>query len=395
MKKDKIIKQIKYNRILRFLYTRVGSLIMSVARYLVRTNTSLIVFCSFAGRKFDDSPRCIYEAMISDPRFTEYRMVWLFNDELIDKIALPRGKKVKANSVEAFLLLLKARVWISDSRMTHRLSFRGKHTFYLNTWHGSAIKTIGDAQHNDIIEGRNFVDAMIVQSEYDVRVFRRDLAKCLNAGNAEFYVVGLPRNDALVHENNAMVKKDLRSRLGIPEHKQVILYAPTYRDYNISKDKDIFFEIPIHWELWREVLGEGFVVLFRGHSAVSKFIGIHADSFIYDVTQYPVLNDLILVSDMLVSDYSSIFFDYSITGKPMLCYAYDYEIYAAKRGVYFDIREELQCANIVSEEDLLNEVATINPDERKAISQNFCNKYVQAYGQATSAAVDIVWKNIQ
>ena len=394
MKKDKIIKQIKNSQFLYYVYAHAGRFVMAVARHLVRSDPSLIVFCSFIGKKFDDSPRCIYEAMISDPRFAQYQLVWLFNDELTHNISLPRGKKVKIYTVKAFLTLLRARVWISDSNMTAKLDFHGKKTFYLSTWHGSAIKTIGLDTGNPI-RGRNHVNAMIVQSDYDVSVFKRAFAGYYNTENADFHVVGLPRNDALAHRNNAMVKKDLRSRLGIPEHKQVILYAPTYRDYNITKDNDNFFEIPIHWERWRDVLGEGYVVLFRGHSVVSKFIGIHADSFMYDVTKYPVLNDLILVSDMLVSDYSSIFFDYSITGKPMLCYAYDYEIYAAKRGVYFDIREELQCANIVSEEDLLNEVATINPDERKAISQNFCNKYVQAYGQATAAAVDIVYKNIK
>jgi CDP-glycerol glycerophosphotransferase len=101
-----------------------------------------------------------------------------------------------------------------------------------------------------------------------------------------------------------------------------------------------------------------------------------------------------LVSDMLISDYSSIFFDYSILERPMLAYAYDYDTYTAKRGMYFDIRDELDCRSIVDENTLLDVIRNLEFDKRSKISELFQQKYVDSFGNATQSTIDIIAKNI-
>ena len=125
-----------------------------------------------------------------------------------------------------------------------------------------------------------------------------------------------------------------------------------------------------------------------------KILNIKDDDFVKDVSHYPYLNDLMIVSDLLISDYSSIFFDYSIQDKPMLCFSYDYEEYREKRGLYFDIREAL-CSNCENEEMLIKEVAELDYPQRIRITQSFRSKFIQEYGSATQKALDIISEHIQ
>jgi CDP-glycerol glycerophosphotransferase len=101
-----------------------------------------------------------------------------------------------------------------------------------------------------------------------------------------------------------------------------------------------------------------------------------------------------IVSDLLISDYSSIFFDYSILGKPMLCYAYDYEEYSKKRGLYFDIRKEIP-GGFSSEDELIDQIIKMDYESAKKSTEDFKHKYVEDYGEATRKVVDLVYRNLQ
>ena len=136
-------------------------------------------------------------------------------------------------------------------------------------------------------------------------------------------------------------------------------------------------------------------MLLRLHHEVTAAQPLPSNGFIIDTSSYPDLNDLILVSDLLISDYSSIFFDYAITGKPMLCYTYDYNRYEAVRGMYFDIREALDmkgCSD--SEEQIIQEILTMDYEEKKSISRRFRQKYVEEYGHATEKTLEIIHQSI-
>jgi CDP-glycerol glycerophosphotransferase len=121
-------------------------------------------------------------------------------------------------------------------------------------------------------------------------------------------------------------------------------------------------------------------------------MGIEDSEFLRNVSAYPSLNDLMMASDMLISDYSSIFFDYAIQGKPMLCYCYDYETYAEKRGMYFDIREWLPSAS--NEEELIRLIGNTDTTTRNEATIKFQQEYVTEYGHATEKSLDIIYEQL-
>lgn len=389
-----IINKVKYNRRLYKLYRNYGGFILRQLKKIVKPDDKLILFVSFGGRRYDDSPRCIYEAMIEDTRFDGCQLVWAFINP--DRHELKgRGEKVKIDTLAFFKTALKARVWVNNSNVSRGLPFKGRHTFDFDTWHGSAIKKIGyDVENNFFGNSKNTKptkkasshDVFCAQSTYDVEVF----SQAFNMPEDIIKVIGLPRNDELVSRNNEETIADIKQKLNIPLGKTVILYAPTFREYNRDEGNNCVLVPPMNLEKWGKELGDSFVFLFRSHYEVIKYIDVDGNSFVKNVSNYPNLNELMLISDVCLSDYSSIFFDYSILGRPMLCWAYDFEEYSAKRGLYFDIRQALCCEDVQSEDDLIDFLKKMNVEERKEITKVFRDKYVTEFGNATKKSLDII-----
>jgi CDP-glycerol glycerophosphotransferase len=137
-----------------------------------------------------------------------------------------------------------------------------------------------------------------------------------------------------------------------------------------------------------------YIVLLRAHYEVAEVLNVNVDNgFVYDVSNYPELNDLMVASDILISDYSSIFFDYSILDRPMLCYAYDYQKYIDRRGLYFDIREELP-GGTIKENELLELIKNLPYENVMKFVRKFRSTYVQSYGNGTKVSLDTIYKNI-
>ena len=388
-----LVNRVKYSKTIYTLYFHIGNMMVNMLKLFVKANDRLIVFASFGGRKYDDSPKAIYEAMIRDHRFDGYELMWAFMHP--GDYELPRGRKVVIDTQKYYKMLLSARVWVTNSSMTRGLVFTGKNTFLLNTWHGSAIKKMGsDINKNNTSfgikrkkkndDGKNL---MLAQGKYDVDVFSR----AFRMPQESFRMIGLPRNDKLAHIT-AECQMGMKKKIGIPAEKKVILYAPTFREYNKDAGNNVILTHPINTQLWQERLGNDYVLLFRAHYEVARVMGIEDNDFMKNVSSYPSLDDLMVASDMLVSDYSSIFFDYAIMHKPMLCYAYDYDEYAQKRGMYFDIREWLPSAS--SEEELLELIKDTDVTKVSEATVAFQKHFVTAYGSASKQALDVIFENI-
>lgn len=383
---------IRKSKFLYDLYYIFGSLLLNILKYLLPVDNKLILLSSYSGRKYDDSPKYIYEQMLKDERFREMRFVWAFEKE--DEYPYIKSEKVNVNSIRYWILALKARCWITNVGIERGLNVKGRNVFYLNTWHGTPIKKIG----NDLSIGKNVfktnvkrwrLDVLLSQSPYEAGVYSRVFGLSL----AKIKLTGYPRNDVLL-ENRDMDIVRIKKLLGVEKGKKVILYAPTFRESMVDEKGNFISSPPIDFGKWEQSLSFGFVVLFRAHSAVNKVLNVQSNSFLIDVSMFDCLNDLMLVSDILISDYSSIFFDYSIMDKPMLCFAYDYDRYNAERGLYFDIRKELSDEIIENEDQLLE--AILHLDYQKSVQRTiaFRNKYVTEYGHATSKSLDILAENI-
>ncbi len=386
-----VVNLVKQSSLLYNVYYYIGNVFIRVLKLFVRPDSKLIVFNSFGGRKYDDSPKAIYIRMLEDSRFNDFKFVWAFIDP--SKFSIPKGVVVKVDSLKYYIAVLRARVWITNTTMTRALSFEGINTFSLNTWHGSAIKKIGRDAAGDstfVSKGRSGSDVYLAQGEYDRAIFSR----AFGITPERIKVIGLPRNDELADESAQIKKQIIQKSLSIPPGKIVILYAPTFREY-VKEGADCVLRIPINWESWEMALGDKYVLLMRAHHAVVKSLDIKENSFIKDVSSYPYLNDLMIASDMLISDYSSIFFDYAILGRPMFCFAYDYDKYNEERGLYFDIRKELGDDDITTEEKLLSAIVGMDLTKRVEIAKSFRNKYVQRYGNAALDSLNLISNAIQ
>ena len=384
-----LINKVKHSKLLYRVYYYWGNVLIRLLKLFVSTDNELILFVSFGGKKYDDSPRAIFEQMLKDSRFSRHKFVWAFVTP--NAYNVHNAIKVKIDTLKYYLIALKARVWITNSSIERGLSFKNERTFFLNTWHGSAIKKMGSdiAEQNDGFKskGKSKVDIMSAQGEYDVQIF----SNVFSIPSDSFRIIGLPRNDKFSSYTEDY-RNEILDILGLDKQKKIILYAPTYREYEFDSNGN-YLDSPINVETLRESLGSKYVLLFRAHYAVSKYMAIKNDDFIRDVSNYPKLEDLMIASDILISDYSSIIFDYSIMPKPIICFTYDYDKYKRERGVYFDVRDYFLSAS--SQKDLIKQLISLDYDNAVIKTEVFRAKFVSSYGNASAECLNIIAKELR
>ena len=162
-------------------------------------------------------------------------------------------------------------------------------------------------------------DLLLSQNPFSTPILRRAFRF-----EGEICEYGYPRNDILSRPDTPQLAAAVRARLGIPEGKRVVLYAPTWRDNQFYAAGRYRFDLRLDLERARKTLGDDYVVLIRGHHHMADDVPDAASSgFSMNVTRYPDISELFLVSDILVTDYSSVMFDYASTGRPMLFFTYD------------------------------------------------------------------------
>lgn len=378
--KEQIIYLLKHNRLIQKIYVLIMSFIFKVMGYFIPLDSKLILFVSFMGKNYNDSPKKVFEYIQSDEKYKDYHCVWAF--EHPEKF--PELETVKMDSLSYFITALKAKYWITNTNIERGLKFKKKNQIYLNTWHGIALKYIG----NDCPGRKDYnfdtVDYLTVSGSYDEKVFK----SAFNAKESSYLRCGMPRNEELwkVDKN----KKDvLRKKLNIPENKKVILYAPTWRE-STDGGKSYLIKPPIHFEKWEKELGNEFVVLFRAHHLTTKVLGVEYNEFVRNASEYPYVNDLMIIADILITDYSAIAFDFSILCKPILCYAYDYDSYLVERGTYFSMDEKYPNKSCRSEEELLTRIKNINYQYESEKTRKFRNEFIQYGLNATEMSVKAI-----
>ncbi len=351
---------LKRNAGLRGLYRRGRTQLRSAgARRHGRAGVErrCVVFESFVGRSYAGSPRALYEAMVADERFADWRFVWTFRDVAhaaqFAPLADPRNTVVAFRSADYYRTYGRAAVWISNSIIAPELVPRAGQT-YLQTWHGTPLKRIG----LDVIETTQ--TAMNGKAEIDQR-YRDEAGKIdvfLSAGSfttsafasafglpgdgpkSPFVETGNPRNDVLATATEAD-RTAARERLGIEVGKRVLLYAPTWRDDQHDSRSGYVYQQPLDIAALRVALGDGWVLLFRAHYLVTNVVDFDAHGgFVRDVSGIDDINELCLASDVLITDYSSVFFDFALLNRPMIFYMYDLDRYEnALRGFYLPVTD--------------------------------------------------------
>lgn len=217
---------------------------------------------------------------------------------------------------------------------------------YLQTFHGYPFKSMG----LEFWRSKAFTPGQIrhsiakVNSEWDLILvpspecesFYRDQYRYTGA----VLVEGYPRTDFLVNADAPAVRKQVLGRIGVPEEKTVVLYAPTYRDNLTTKTFAAQRFDALNLTELTDRLGDGYVVLVRGHNNNQRDGGrVPRAGSVVDVTDYPDINELTVAADAAILDYSSLRFDWAITGKPMVFFVPDHDSYFAQRPPLFSFEE--------------------------------------------------------
>ena len=379
--KKRIVYILKHNQRIQMFYKLVMSMVFKIWGLFIKTDNNLVLFVSFMGTKFNDSPKVIYEYMQNHAEYKKFHCVWAFEEPK----KYPELDTVTIDTAKYFYTALKAKYWITNTNIERGLEFKKKSTKYLNTWHGIALKYIGNDCPGRKDYNFNSVNYLTVCGEHDQKVFK----SAFNADEKSFLKCGLPRNEKLWNISSEQEKK-YRIKLGIPEGKKVILYAPTWRE-SINGGRSYDIKPPIHFEQWKSELENEYVVLFRAHHLTTKILGVTFNEFIRDVSDYSDVNDLMIASDILITDYSAIAFDFSVLCKPILIYAYDYDTYLAERGTYFDMNEKYPNKICETEKELFIRIKTLNYIEECEKTKIFRDRF-NAYGiDATKTSVEALF----
>lgn len=373
-------KFIKNSRGLYYIYHYVMSSLINILKIFIVPDNHLILFVSYGGRHYSDSPRIIYEKMLKDNRFKEYKLVWAF----IEPDKFETQNKIKIDTFRYFITALKARCWITNVMIERALNFKGKNTFYFHTTHGILVKKDGPDVKNKKFSSiaKYKYDISLAQSKYEQKIEMR----IFGLPKDKIKIIGYPKND-IFSTYTKVYREKIRKSLGITSTKKVILYAPTFRE-NINFHETFIINI----DKWKQILGDEYVFLYRAHPVVN-IKEKNNDTFFIDVSNYEFLEELMIASDVLVSDYSGIIFDYCIMHKPIYLWTYDYDEYEQQRGLYFDIRKELKFSD--SEETLIYMIKNHDWSNIPKEVISFQKKYATVYGNGTQNSIDLIYKNIK
>ncbi|MFF1453711.1 CDP-glycerol glycerophosphotransferase family protein [Streptomyces sp. NPDC058274] len=317
----------------------------------------LVVFESHLGRQYSDSPRAIYEEMRRQG--LDFEAVWSYT-------GAPDGFPADATLVRRWSLpylkaLARAEFWVDNQSYPLKLTKRPE-TTYLQTWHGSALKRMGfdepewklrtRTQQDEQQRTLDRFDRFLIRSEHDVRT----LARAFRLQEKTLLRVGYPRNDALVQAKEREEKSGIRERgplaaeLGIPDDRTVLLYAPTFRQ---REGKQRRFELPFDVQRFADTYGDRYVLLVRSHYLNHVVLPPSVRGRVIDVTAHHDMTPLLALADGLITDYSSVMFDYALLDRPMFFFVYDYEEYVHEgRGTYFDLLERAPGPVVRTEDEL-------------------------------------------
>lgn len=389
--KSRIKVIVKNNKLIYALYFHAGSMLLRFIGLFVKTDPNLILFISYGGQKYDDSPKVVYEYLQGNPAFSEYKCVWAF----IDPDRFPKVEnKVKVDTLSYYLTALSAGIWITNSSASRGLNFKKAQTKNYLFQHGMCgIKKLGaDIQETEkafFIGFKEKFDAIFIEGKKEIPI----LTCAWGVEPEVFYTTGLPRNDDLATLTSDEICA-IKEHLGIPAGKKVILYAPTFRESSRAADGRNALGIPIDFAKWQTALGDKYVLLVTAHYEVAKLLDeLPQNDFVINAFKYPQLNDLIKVSDILISDYSSIVFDYAIMERPIFCYGYDYDSYAVERGLYTDLDKLFSHGVLRTEDALLDAIVRIDYQaECEYTRTKIKEEYIATYGDAAKKAVEVIFR---
>lgn len=343
-----------------------------------------IVISNYYGKGYGDSPKYITEKLLKHNK----KIVWLIKNKE-DAKSLPNGVNPCINSpYKAIFHLSTAKIWIDNCRKGYII--KKKNQKYLQVWHGFAMKQIeadaknvlADVYVRCAIRDSKNTDIIISDSRHMTNIYKKSFWY-----SGEVLELGTPRNDILVKENE-YIDNNVREYFGLNPDTGIILYAPTFRaDLKFDAYLNEFENLI---NVCESKFGKKHVVLLRLHPNISdRFEELDFDNKnVLNATSYYDLQELLATADILISDYSSLMFDYMITKRPCFIYATDIENYINDRNFYFDLHST-PFPICTSKGELYTAINLLDMKEYQSKVENFTEKYgIICKGNASEKCVE-------
>ncbi|GAA2549013.1 hypothetical protein GCM10010435_18400 [Winogradskya consettensis] len=334
----------------------------------------VVLYNSFTGRQYSDSPRAVHEELLARGLPLEHQWVSVDGQAPLPHSAEP----VPLWSREWHEALATARYIVTNQHLPEWFR-RREGQVVVQTWHGTPLKRIGfdiaDVQFTD----KRYLEKLALETPnwsflVSPNTFSSPLLRRAFRFGGELLEIGYPRNDVLLQDRTEITER-VRAAVGVPPGRKIILYAPTWRDDEHSGGA-YRMSMRLDTRLAADRLGADHVLLVRRHPNVID--ELPGDGFVHDVSAYPDMADLLAAADILITDYSSVMFDFAATGRPILFFTYDLAHYRDElRGFYFDFEAEAPGPLLATSAEVIDAVRDVD-----AIAERYADRYRAFAGKA-------------
>lgn len=352
-----------------------------------------VVFIQFNGKGYADNPKYIAEEFIR--RKSTTKLIWLVDDKKYD---FPREiTPVLMGSLESIYHLSTAKVWVSNYRFQDKVLKR-EGQIYVQTWHGGlGIKKIEKGAFDKLTK------EYVAMAEYDSQITDVFLSNCTFLSRLflkDFWYqgpilqVGAPKNDIFFHDNSC-IKERLIKKYSLPRDCKFLLYAPTFRKNGLRLLRQ--FPAQECLKALERKDGKSWICLIRAHPHLTYTFGnrVRLNEFTYNISSHADAQEVLVLADVLITDYSSIMFDFVLQGKSCFVYAPDKEEYMDERGIYYSL-EELPFPLSLNKEQLIKNLENgVEEDYSEKVKEFMDRQGVVDDGNASRKVVNYILKELQ
>lgn len=339
-----------------------------------------ICFESFLGKQYADSCKYIYEYLLRNYK-KDYKFIWIIND---DTVKIPGNPtRVHRFSLKYFYYMTRSKYWVNNMRQPKWYPKR-KGNVFLETWHGTPLKKLvfdmedvysaSPTYKAEVYSQSRKWDYLVSDNPFSTEVFQ----SCFMFPKEKILEYGYPRNDLMHHPKRDKIAQKIRKKVGVPEGKKTILYAPTWRDDEYYGKGQYKFKLQLDLQRLRKEFGKEYVILLRTHYFIADSLDVTGvEDFAINVSKYSDITELYLISDICITDYSSVFFDYANLKRPILFFTYDLEKYRdVLRGFYIDIEKEIPGPLLYTNDEVVDAIKNIDK-----INEQYHERYEEFYNR--------------
>lgn len=380
------------------------SKVMTYAKYYKKNHIKeyQILYQVRDGKSITDSPYAIFKSLIRQHRYRKYKHIWVVDNRktlLFYQSKLNHYKNIEfviKESTEYLKALTESKYLINNSTFPSYFIKKPKQ-IYINTWHGTPLKYMGLDIENGLHGSQNIIknflssDYLISPNRYTTTIFKRAF-KLENIYGGEFLEIGYPRIDLTLNSTRKDIISELNHYLHINNDQSILLYCPTWRGEDVNAPEASLNHIveevkKLETHLEYQVLVKVHPYLYKDALKIKSLKP-------YLIPDYFDTNEILAIVDLMITDYSSIFFDYLVTNKPIVFYTPDFDEYQSSRGMYI-ANHDLPGPVVHHIDDVITEIKQKTYDNHsiKKKYQHFKSQYTYLdNGAVTEKLIKIVFE---